>query len=112
MTIRISLADTQGTAAEADRVAAAPAGAEADRVAAAPAGAEADRVAAAPAGAEGDQKTRDRLVAAKRVATIARNKEADRLERMAEIERQVSDGSLVIRQMTAAERAGAVSRRH
>ncbi|MGB9182488.1 MAG: hypothetical protein WCB67_00350 [Solirubrobacteraceae bacterium] len=61
---------------------------------------------------EGDQKARDRVVAAKRVATIARNKEADRAERMAEIARQVSDGSLVIRQMTAAERAAGVSRRH
>ncbi len=63
-------------------------------------------------GADGEQTERDRVVAAKRVATIARNKEADRTERLAEIERQVSDGSLVIRQMTAAERATGVSTRH
>lgn len=56
-----------------------------------------------------DPKARDVVVAAKRVATIARNKEADRAERLAEIERQVSEGSLVIRQMTAAERATGVS---
>jgi hypothetical protein len=60
---------------------------------------------------DGDQGVRDRVVAAKRVATIARNKEADRVERLAEIERQVSDGSLVIRQMTAAERAAHLSTR-
>jgi hypothetical protein len=74
----------------------------------------ADPVAGATAAgsAEGDQKVRDRVVAAKRVATIARNKEAIRAERLAEIERQVSDGSLVIRQMTAAERATDVSKRH
>ncbi|MGH2870714.1 MAG: hypothetical protein ACRDNK_24490 [Solirubrobacteraceae bacterium] len=54
---------------------------------------------------EGDQKARDRVVAAKRVATIARNKEAERAERLADMARQVSDGSLVIRQMTAAERS-------
>jgi hypothetical protein len=74
----------------------------------------ADPVAGATAAgsAEGDQKVRDRVVAAKRVATIARNKEAIRDERLAEIERQVSDGSLVIRQMTAAERATDVPKRH
>ncbi len=61
-------------------------------------------VAGDPAAEQDDHKARDRVVAAKRVATIARNKEADRAERLAEIERQVSEGSLVIRQMTAAER--------
>jgi hypothetical protein len=64
------------------------------------------------ASAEGDHKARDKVVAAKRVATIARNKEAIRAERLAEIETQVSDGSLVIRQMTPAERAADASKRH
>jgi hypothetical protein len=42
--------------------------------------------------------------ATKRLATIARNKAANRADKIAEINRQVDEGSLVIRQMTAAER--------
>ena len=51
-----------------------------------------------------DKKARDHAVAAKRVATIARNKEASRAEQLAHMASQVSDGSLVIRQMTPTER--------
>jgi hypothetical protein len=93
----------------------------ADSPSAPPAAPVADTVPTAPVApvgdtpaenADGDHKARDRVVAAKRVATIARNKEAIRAERLAEIERQVSEGSLVIRQMTDAERATDVAARH
>lgn len=64
------------------------------------------------ASGDGDKKARDRLVAAKRLATIVRNKDAIRAELLADIDHQVSTGSLVIRQMTAIERkAGLVKRR-
>jgi hypothetical protein len=93
----------------ADSPSAPPADPAADTVPTAAADPAADTTAGS---AVGDQKARDRVVAAKRVATIARNKEAIRTERLAEIERQVSEGSLVIRQMTAAERATDVAARH
>jgi hypothetical protein len=57
-----------------------------------------------PEGPGADKKARDHAVAAKRVATIARNKEASRVEQLAHMASQVSDGSLVIRQMTPTER--------
>jgi hypothetical protein len=44
-------------------------------------------------------------VAAKRRATVERNKAAFRAEKLCEIQRQVTEGSLVIRQMTDAERS-------
>jgi hypothetical protein len=50
-------------------------------------------------------------VAAKRRATVERNKAAFRAEKLDEIERQVTEGSLVIRQMTAAERSAPPKRR-
>ena len=62
-------------------------------------------------GADAEKKVRDQAVAAKRVATIARNKEASRAEQLAHMASQVSDGSLVIRQMTPSERATDTDRR-
>lgn len=50
-------------------------------------------------------------VAAKRRATVERNKAAFRAEKLDEIERQVTEGSLVIRQMTDAERSAPRKRR-
>jgi hypothetical protein len=48
--------------------------------------------------------------AAKRQVTIARNKADDRTAKLGEIRRQVAEGTLVIRQMTPAERTGALGR--
>jgi hypothetical protein len=50
-------------------------------------------------------------VAAKRRATVERNKAAFRAAKLDEIERQVTEGSLVIRQMTDAERSAPRKRR-
>jgi hypothetical protein len=50
-------------------------------------------------------------VAAKRRATVERNKAAFRAAKLCEIERQVTEGSLVIRQMTDAERSAPRKRR-
>jgi hypothetical protein len=50
-------------------------------------------------------------VAAKRRATVERNKAAFRAAKLDEIERQVTAGSLVIRQMTDAERSAPRKRR-
>jgi hypothetical protein len=50
-------------------------------------------------------------VAAKRRATVERNKAAFRAAKLDEIERQVTEGSLVIRQMTDAERCAPRKRR-
>lgn len=50
-------------------------------------------------------------VAAKRRATVERNKAAFRAAQLCEIERQVTEGSLVIRQMTDAERSAPRKRR-
>ena len=50
-------------------------------------------------------------VAAKRRATVERNKAAFRAEKLDEIARQVTEGSLVIRQMTDAERSAPRKRR-
>jgi hypothetical protein len=50
-------------------------------------------------------------VAAKRRATVERNKAAFRAAKLSEIERQVTEGSLVIRQMTEDERSAPRKRR-
>jgi hypothetical protein len=50
-------------------------------------------------------------VAAKRRATVERNKAAFRAAKLCDIERQVSEVSLVIRQMTDAERSAPRKRR-